>query len=146
MLRLCEQYKERGVVGIDLAGDEGCANESEFYFTVRHLHSKRKIYNYFFQLSSLCLESFEVEAHSDWCSGYFFSGDLFMKSMEEVSVFQAAKEKGIHRTIHAGEAGPASCVKMVSSLTIKASLLFLFLFLVILLVGAQIEALIIYIT
>ena len=30
-----------------------------------------------------------------------------------MAVFEAAKEKGIHRTIHAGEAGPADCVKMV---------------------------------
>ena len=28
MLRLCEEYKDRGVVGIDLAGDEGSSSES----------------------------------------------------------------------------------------------------------------------
>lgn len=36
------------------------------------------------------------------------------KNSEDVAVFVAAKEKGIHRTIHSGEAGPAKCVKMVS--------------------------------
>ncbi|KAK8385751.1 hypothetical protein O3P69_016488 [Scylla paramamosain] len=66
VLRLCEEYKERGVVGIDLAGDEGFCNENE----------------------------------------------SFMKSETDVAVFEAAKEKGIHRTIHAGEAGPADSVKM----------------------------------
>lgn len=65
VLRLCEEYKDRGVVGIDLAGDEGSSNGSE----------------------------------------------LFSKTDPEVAVFEAAKEKGIHRTMHAGEAGPADCVK-----------------------------------
>lgn len=66
VLRLCEEYRERGVVGIDLAGDEGGGTEGE---------------------------------------------GNFVKSETEEAVFEAAKEKGIHRTIHAGEAGPASCVK-----------------------------------
>ncbi|KAG0720451.1 Adenosine deaminase [Chionoecetes opilio] len=65
ILRLCEKYKERGVVGIDLAGDEGLVSESE----------------------------------------------SFTKSDVECAVFQAAKEKGIHRTVHACEEGPAICVK-----------------------------------
>ncbi|KAG0697516.1 Adenosine deaminase [Chionoecetes opilio] len=65
MLRLCEEYKERGVVGIDMAGDEGLEYESE----------------------------------------------SFTKSDVECAVFQAAKEKGIHRTVHACEEGPAICVK-----------------------------------
>ncbi|KAG0722863.1 Adenosine deaminase [Chionoecetes opilio] len=64
-LRLCEEYKERGVVGIDLSGDEGLGSESE----------------------------------------------SFTKSDVEFAVFQAAKEKGIHRTVHACEEGPAICVK-----------------------------------
>ncbi|XP_045121807.1 adenosine deaminase-like [Portunus trituberculatus] len=65
VLRLCEEYKERGVVGIDLAGDEGSSSENE----------------------------------------------SFTKRDPDMAVFEAAKEKGIHRTIHAGEAGPADCVK-----------------------------------
>ncbi|KAG0717384.1 Adenosine deaminase [Chionoecetes opilio] len=65
ILRLCEEYKERGVVGIDLAGVEGLGSESE----------------------------------------------SFTKSAVECAVFEAAKEKGIHRTIHAGEEGPASGVQ-----------------------------------
>ncbi|KAG0720943.1 Adenosine deaminase [Chionoecetes opilio] len=67
MLRLCEEYKERGVVGIDMAGDEGLEYESE----------------------------------------------SFTKSDVECAVFQAAKEKGIHRTVHACEEGPAICVKKI---------------------------------
>ncbi|XP_071523961.1 adenosine deaminase-like [Panulirus ornatus] len=66
VLRLCEEYSNRGVVGIDLAGDEG--------------HSKE--------------------------------GQSAVESPVELAVFEAAKEKGIHRTMHAGEAGPASCVKL----------------------------------
>ncbi|KAG0722703.1 Adenosine deaminase [Chionoecetes opilio] len=63
ILRLCEEYKERGVVGIDLAGVEGSEIES------------------------------------------------FTKSHVEYAVFEAAKEKGIHRTVHACEEGPAICVQ-----------------------------------
>ncbi|XP_050720086.1 adenosine deaminase-like isoform X1 [Eriocheir sinensis] len=70
VLRLCEEYRDRGVVGIDMAGDEGSNNEEK----------------------------------------------VLEKDSEDVAVFEAAKEKGIHRTIHSGEAGPAKCVKMAVEL------------------------------
>ncbi|KAK7085682.1 hypothetical protein SK128_010084 [Halocaridina rubra] len=62
ILRLCEEYHDQGVVGIDIAGDKGIRG---------------------------------IESNDD----------------TEIAVFAAAKEKGIHRTAHAGEAGPASTVK-----------------------------------
>lgn len=65
ILRLCEEYRDRGVVGIDIAGNEADAGE---------------------------------EANAS--------------DPIDLAVFQAAKEKGIHRTVHAGEAGPASCVQV----------------------------------
>ncbi|XP_069166912.1 adenosine deaminase isoform X3 [Procambarus clarkii] len=68
VLRLCDEYRDKGVVGIDIAGDE-CAS----------LESK---------------------------------GESSMNNPVDVAVFQAAKEKGIHRTVHAGEAGPADCVRL----------------------------------
>ena len=37
-------------------------------------------------------------------------------SGEEVTVFQEAYKKGIHRTVHAGETGPAEMVRRVSDL------------------------------
>ena len=36
-----------------------------------------------------------------------------MLDKEDVEVFAKAKELGIHRTVHAGEAGPALMVKKV---------------------------------
>ena len=66
---MCEKYKDLGVVGIDIAGDEGS-----------------------------CTELFTDNSTLD---------DI------ESEVFQAAKKKGIHRTVHAGEAGPAKAVQMV---------------------------------
>lgn len=42
-----------------------------------------------------------------------FVDELLQKNSVDVAVFKAAQEKEIHRTIHAGEAGPAKCVKMV---------------------------------
>lgn len=66
VLRLCEEYRDKGVVGIDIAGDE-CTSLNE---------------------------------------------ESAMKNPVDIAVFEAAKEKGIHRTVHAGEAGPAACVKL----------------------------------
>lgn len=37
-----------------------------------------------------------------------------MLDKEDVEVFTKAKELGIHRTVHAGEAGPAIMVKKVN--------------------------------
>ncbi|XP_042867782.1 adenosine deaminase-like isoform X1 [Penaeus japonicus] len=65
ILRLCEEYQDKGVVGIDIAGNEG-------------------------------LQGGE---------------DAGMQNAVDIAVFQAAKEKGIHRTVHAGEAGPAKGVQ-----------------------------------
>ncbi|XP_066940825.1 adenosine deaminase-like isoform X5 [Macrobrachium rosenbergii] len=65
ILRLCEEYRDQGVVAIDIAGDEAGAGE-----------------------------------------------EASISDPVDIAVFQAAKEKGIHRTVHAGEAGPASCVQV----------------------------------
>lgn len=62
-LRLCEEYRDKGVVGIDIAG----CNESE-------KPGSDEVYR---------------------------------------AVFTAAREKGIHRTAHAGETGGAEYVKEV---------------------------------
>lgn len=67
LLRLCEEYKDQGVVGIDVAGDEAATVEE------------------------------------------FKEGEEVADEIRDV--FTAAKEKGIHRTAHAGEAGPASMVQ-----------------------------------
>ncbi|KAG7165091.1 Adenosine deaminase-like 1 [Homarus americanus] len=69
ILRLCEEYRSKGVVGIDLAGYHEC---------------------------------------SDWST----EDQSLKEDRVLVEVFEAAREKGIHRTIHAGEAGPASTVKL----------------------------------
>lgn len=61
VLDLCSQYKDAGVVGIDLAGDE---------------------------------VAFSRPTHGD-----------------HIAAFQKAKELGVHRTVHAGENGPAANVK-----------------------------------
>lgn len=37
-----------------------------------------------------------------------------MLDKEDIAVFQKAAELGIHRTVHAGEAGPAKMVMKVS--------------------------------
>lgn len=49
-----------------------------------------------------------------------------MQNAVDIAVFQAAKEKGIHRTVHAGEAGPAKGVQEV----VASSLNFMFWFLI----------------
>jgi adenosine deaminase len=70
ILRLCEKYRGRGVVGIDLAGDEGHLNPA----------------------------------------------DQFMFDQNVISVYDEARRLAIHRTVHAGEAGPAKCVAQALSL------------------------------
>ena len=65
VLRLCVKYREQGVVGIDIAGDEeglDPAQENMFDPTT-------------------------------------------------IRVFNEARDLGIHRTVHAGEVGPAKCVE-----------------------------------
>lgn len=42
VLRLCEEYKDRGVVGIDIAGDEGSSEGETFYATVGWTRSEKK--------------------------------------------------------------------------------------------------------
>ena len=42
----------------------------------------------------------------------FIEGRMLDK--EDIAVFQKAAELGIHRTVHAGEAGPAKMVMKVS--------------------------------
>jgi len=70
VLRLCVKYKEQGVVGLDIAGDEEGLDPS----------------------------------------------DEFMFDPLTIKVFNEAKEKGIHRTVHAGEVGPAKCVQQALDL------------------------------
>ena len=60
VLQLAEEFRDRGVVGIDIAGNEEMTEESSHSFTDK-----------------------------------------------DVETFRRAKELGIHRTCHAGEAGPA---------------------------------------
>lgn len=69
ILDLCIQFKDQGVVGIDIAGDE--AGEKP-------------------------IPGEESE--------------LRMLDAEDIAVFEKAAELGIHRTVHAGEAGPAQMV------------------------------------
>ncbi|CAG2108779.1 unnamed protein product, partial [Medioppia subpectinata] len=64
VLQLAQEFKGKGVVGIDIAGQE--------------------------DMNSLSTHSF---------------------TQNEVMAFKAAKELGIHRTVHAGEAGPAANVE-----------------------------------
>ena len=68
ILGLCQEFKNEGVVGMDIAGNE-CEDDN---------------------------------------------GKLFGFSAEHKTSFQQAKKLGIHRTVHAGENGPASYVKTVS--------------------------------
>lgn len=65
VLRLCVKYREEGVVGMDIAGDEEGLDPAD--------------------------------------------ADMFEPTT--YTVFQKAKELGIHRTVHAGEVGPAKCVQ-----------------------------------
>jgi adenosine deaminase len=67
VLQLCEEFKNEGVVGIDIAGNENA-------------------------IASLG------------------GGELF--NAEDKAIFAEAKRLGIHRTVHAGEDGPASNVKI----------------------------------
>lgn len=67
---LCEKYRNDGVVGVDIAGDEA-------------------------SMTTKCgkgLEDFHPTV---------------------VAAFDEARKLGVHRTVHAGEAGPAQAVKMV---------------------------------
>ncbi|KAK3878998.1 hypothetical protein Pcinc_016405 [Petrolisthes cinctipes] len=69
VLRLCEEYRDKGVVGIDVAGYEGVPDK---------LRAANEVYR---------------------------------------AVFAAAREKGIHRTVHAGECeGPESVKEAVEML------------------------------
>ena len=65
VLRLCVKYRDQGVVGIDIAGDEEGLDPAQ--------------------------------------------PDMF--DPVTVAVFTRAAELGIHRTVHAGEVGPAKCVE-----------------------------------
>jgi len=69
VLRLCVKYREEGVVGMDIAGDEEGLNPKD--------------------------------------------PDMFNPTT--IKVFNEAKELGIHRTVHAGEVGPAKCVEQALS-------------------------------
>ncbi|XP_076059072.1 adenosine deaminase-like [Oratosquilla oratoria] len=72
ILRMCEEYRDQGVVGIDIAGDEAVL-----------MKTKDK------SVAANGEEFEDIDSH----------------------VFKMAKEKGIHRTVHAGEAGPAEGVE-----------------------------------
>jgi len=65
VLRLCVKYRDQGVVGMDIAGDEEGLDPAD--------------------------------------------PDMF--DPMTIKVFNEAKELGIHRTVHAGEVGPAKCVE-----------------------------------
>ena len=67
ILELCQEFKNEGVVGIDIAGDENA-------------------------ISSIG----KSEVFSDF----------------DKQIFREAKNLGIHRTVHAGEDGPADNVKV----------------------------------
>ena len=67
ILELCQEFKNEGVVGIDIAGDENA-------------------------ISSMG----KSEVFSDF----------------DKQIFREAKNLGIHRTVHAGEDGPADNVKV----------------------------------
>lgn len=43
VLRLCEEYRDRGVVGIDMAGDEGSYDGETFSAPVSRLRAGKKI-------------------------------------------------------------------------------------------------------
>ncbi|CAL4085340.1 unnamed protein product, partial [Meganyctiphanes norvegica] len=64
ILRLCDEYRDKGVVAIDIAGSEA------------------------------------TDATADETT-----------DETDMAVFKAAKDKGIHRTVHAGETGPAEVVR-----------------------------------
>ena len=42
-----------------------------------------------------------------------------MLDVEDIAVFEKAAELGIHRTVHAGEAGPAQMVIKVNTFNLK---------------------------
>ncbi|KAF0299964.1 Adenosine deaminase [Amphibalanus amphitrite] len=70
-LELCTEFRDKGVVGMDIAGDEASATTKD------------------------------GDAHS--CE----------QMLEpELKLFQEAARRGIHRTVHAGEAGPAYMVQV----------------------------------
>jgi len=69
ILNLCIKYRNSGVVGIDIAGDEA---------------------------GEVTIKDEEQEGR--------------MLDKEDIAVFEKAAELGIHRTVHAGEAGPAKMV------------------------------------
>jgi len=69
ILNLCIRFRDSGVVGIDIAGDE--AGEG----TIKEEDQEGR-----------------------------------MLDKEDIAVFEKAAELGIHRTVHAGEAGPAKMV------------------------------------
>ena len=49
----------------------------------------------------------------------FFSAEMYSK--DEKNIFVEAKKFGIHRTVHAGEGGPAANVIAVSQFVTKAA-------------------------
>ncbi|XP_043234833.1 adenosine deaminase-like [Amphibalanus amphitrite] len=70
-LDICTEYRDKGVVGMDIAGDEAMAVPKDGD-------------------AASCIQS----------------------SAAELAVFQEAARRGIHRTVHAGEMGPAFMVQI----------------------------------
>ena len=89
ILLLAEEFRNDGVVGIDIAGNEAHSEEGRLGSDPKILNSHREVAEYF---------------HSDNL------GEMDQKDWE---VFEKAEKMGIHRTVHAGEAGSANMIAMV---------------------------------
>ncbi|KAF0303098.1 Adenosine deaminase [Amphibalanus amphitrite] len=71
VLEMCTEFRDKGVVGMDISGDEATATTED-----GDMHSSEQLLQ------------------------------------REIALFQEAARRGIHRTVHSGEAGPAYMVQI----------------------------------
>ena len=90
ILDLCVHFRDHGVVGIDIAGNE--SGEKPIEGEEKGKNAKVAIFSNFKEIFTIC----------------FPEGRML--DPEDIEAYKKAAELGIRRTVHAGEAGPAAMV------------------------------------
>ncbi|XP_046864518.1 adenosine deaminase-like isoform X3 [Xenia sp. Carnegie-2017] len=99
---LCEEFRNRHVVGLDIAGDESMG---EIPAMKEHVLAFRVPSIYLLLTLHCCTQCQNTHVPK------FSLKIIFLFNCHNIFVFiKRAKELGIHRTVHAGEAGPAASV------------------------------------
>ncbi|CAG2066898.1 unnamed protein product, partial [Timema podura] len=96
VLRLCEQFRDEGVVGLDTAA-MSTSDLSEYG------------QNSWLQIQKSRVQSLELPKCV--CEAVGLEREEVSLGVDEVLVYQEASRLGIHRTVHAGEIGSAEMVK-----------------------------------